>query len=222
MAMPMFQNWFTESQGNINRLRTGKRSVAGLGKRTDLFLSAVVVRNWNMTGLRAVGAWPPAYRSSGDDVSMPPVSNTYAALVSGTVLKIPDGVGEVTWEGTLAIPGYLDVGIGDERLPQRSGSRLESTAEQRTFAEGCEVVVLDERGQVVAEQKGNFARGDTSAVNNFPLPPGTYTVRTKVAGEAARDERVTVTAGTWTRVSFGQSSPDAPAPGGGCGKGKCG
>ena len=96
---------------------------------------------------------------------------------------------------------------------------FESTAEQRTFAEGCEVVVLDERGQVVAEQKGGFVRGDPTTVNNFPLPPGTYTVRTTVAGEPAKDERVTVTVGGRTRVNFGQPSADGQMT---CGGGKCG
>jgi hypothetical protein len=134
------------------------------------------------------------------------------------VLVVPDGASEVEWEGTMATTGSLSVGSDDLRLPNRPWDG-KTTEEQRRFGLGCEVEVINERGDVVAAQKGGFYRDEMFSVSSLGLPLGSYTVRTRVPGEPNKEERVTVAAEKAAQVTFGERPPGAT---GTPGVGKCG
>ena len=114
----------------------------------------------------------------------------------------------VTFEPTLIVAGILRVACADDRLPVGAGpGDVDGTDEQRRFAAGCRVVVMDAAGAVVAEQAGGFARGQPGPIGFVPLPPGTYTVRIEVPGEPATVRTVVLAAGEQVEVALGRAAP---------------
>lgn len=166
----------------------------------------------------APGAWRLLVAPSKSDAGQ------VLAPADRPIVTIPDGAEDVSWEGTVAVVAVLGIGTWDPRLPPRLGSGVVETASQRAFAEGCEVVIVNERDEVVARQKGRFRAGDESSVELLLLSPGTYTVKTQVPGDPPKEERVVLVAGERKHVTFGQPRPPVPPPPGqtDCGKGKCG
>jgi|GEM_PF-2404095 len=158
-----------------------------------------------LPGRWRVVSWP---ESSG--------SEERAMLVpaEGVLLALAEGSTLVTFDPTLLVGGTLIVNSVDARLPApRWEGDAPATDEQKRFAAGCRVQVLDAAGVVLADQRGGFARGDAGKVGWLVLPPGAYKVRSELPGEPPKEETVEVPSRFQVSVRFGTPLPGGNTPG---------
>lgn len=120
----------------------------------------------------------------------------------GPFLHISAADGTVTYEPTLLVGGFIEVGHLDPRLPPSSETGT-ATDEQRRFAAGCCVAIHDAAGTLMAEQRGHLTQGNLIPRLSILVRPGLYWVRNETPEEEATTVRLEVEAGKTEPVWLG-------------------
>ena len=156
---------------------------------------------------RASGLAPGTYRlhaGTAQALTFPRGTQGLVVPKDGGLVAIEDPAGERALGDVRVAPaGQIEVIVVDVRLPSAPmAGYTEATEAQVRFGETCHVVVTDERGRVVADQRGLWSTGHKGALDPLVVLPGTYVVRFECGADPVRERKVTVPEGSPVRALF--------------------